>query len=68
MTCEWCGSSRHPSSNCPTRNLVLFLQDKPPESWDAKLPDQVIVLSEKDFLNEVEARSKLRKSSRSATE
>ena len=39
--CEWCGSSRHPSDNCPTRELVRALTG---DVYDSdNLPDVVLV-------------------------
>lgn len=54
MPCKWCGGSRHPEDNCPTRNLVMYLQDLPPERWDARLPDMVVVMSENELLGKTE--------------
>jgi len=62
MTCEWCGSGRHPSTNCPTRNLVKYLLDEPPSDWDQKLPDMVVVTGEKQLIDELTQRSKIRSS------
>jgi len=39
--CEWCGSSKHPSNSCPTREFVRGLTGEPynPEL----LPDVLII-------------------------
>lgn len=62
MSCKWYGSDRHSSDNCPTKNLVKFLNDEPPTDWFQKLPDQVIVMDFEELLDEAEQRSKTQSS------
>jgi hypothetical protein len=51
--CEWCGSSKHKSDVCPTRNLIRYLNDEPLPS-NAQLPDLVTVMSENEVINKTE--------------
>jgi len=50
--CEWCGSSRHHSEACPTRELTRALtgQKHDPE----KLPDYVSMIPLGDLLEKTE--------------
>lgn len=51
--CEWCGSDRHSSDNCPTRNLVRFLNDEQlPEN--GKFPDFASVMTEQELFSKTE--------------
>ena len=51
--CEWCGSGRHPSNNCPTRNLVDSLLGYE-VSPDADMPDFVSVMDADELLSKTE--------------
>ena len=44
----------HDEDNCPTRNLVLLLNGEPPERWDAKLPNMVVIMGDKSFIEKIE--------------
>lgn len=60
MTCKWCGGSGHPEDDCPTRNLVKFLQDEPLDPG-ATLPDRVVAMGEDQLIDELTQRSKITK-------
>ena len=52
MSCEWCGSGRHSSKNCHTRELTRALTG---QNYDAeKLPDYVSTMPLDDLLEKTE--------------
>ena len=53
MTCEWCGSSRHPSNRCPTRNLVRHLTGETVDP-DVPLPDIVVTMDADELFSKSE--------------
>lgn len=50
--CEWCGSSRHQSEACPTRELSRALTGKKHDP--EKLPDYVSMMPLDDLLEKTE--------------
>jgi hypothetical protein len=51
--CEWCGSSKHKSDNCPTRNLVRYLNDETLSPED-RLPDVTVTTNEDNLDKTIE--------------
>jgi hypothetical protein len=51
--CEWCGSDRHSSNACPTRNLVKLLTGKNINP-NVPLPDVVVVTDENNLMSTIE--------------
>jgi len=46
--CEWCGSSKHSSDRCPTRNLVRALTGYDYDSQN--MPDLVVIAADEENL------------------
>ena len=50
--CEWCGSSKHQSDECPTLNLVKALTGKP--FHETNMPDLVVITDDKGLERSIE--------------
>jgi len=48
--CEWCGSSKHPSDRCPTRELVRGLTGEP---YNSEILPDVLIIGDIDTLEKM---------------